>query len=179
MTLLEELVDENQGLECLDLVGKDGLGAQAVPHRQTRVVVPSVDDTLCGLHQWTSRGMVANRKSSPNTAIVRTHCAHASALKCVVSLTEEVHSVALLTRGRLLWTCCLLNVETELVLGLLLVDWTGGLVACSSWTPTAVRFVTLVIVLASSTAEPAGVSYSTVTGQWAYMVGRGGEGCGC
>jgi hypothetical protein len=46
MTLLQELVHDNQTLEGLDLVCQYWLSPQAVPYRCRGVVVPRVNDTL-------------------------------------------------------------------------------------------------------------------------------------
>lgn len=46
VSLLEQLVHEDERLERLHFVRQDGLGTQSIPHRQRRVVVPSVDDAL-------------------------------------------------------------------------------------------------------------------------------------
>lgn len=44
MTLLQELVHDDQGFKGLDLVGQDGQRSKSVPDGQGRVVVPRVDD---------------------------------------------------------------------------------------------------------------------------------------
>lgn len=48
MPFLEDLVDGDQGLEGLHLVGQDGQDAECGPDRSRAAVVPRVDDGLCG-----------------------------------------------------------------------------------------------------------------------------------
>jgi len=45
VTLLKDLVDGNQSLEGLDLVGEDGLDLQAGPEGERGLMIPGVDDT--------------------------------------------------------------------------------------------------------------------------------------
>lgn len=47
MTLLKELMDDNESFECLYLIGQNRLGSEAIPDGQRRVIVPSVHDTFC------------------------------------------------------------------------------------------------------------------------------------
>lgn len=47
VTLLEQLVHDDQSLEGLDLVRQDRLRAEAVPNGEGRVIVPRVDDAFC------------------------------------------------------------------------------------------------------------------------------------
>jgi len=46
VSLLNELVAEDQRLEGHDLVGQDRLDSNSVPNRDGSLVVPSVDDTF-------------------------------------------------------------------------------------------------------------------------------------
>lgn len=68
VTLLKQLVHEDERLERLHLVRQDGLGAQSVPHRQRRVVVPSVDNAL-----WSLASRFANSASAAEMRSAHRH----------------------------------------------------------------------------------------------------------
>lgn len=87
VSLLEQLVHEDERLERLHLVRQDGLGTQSIPHRQRRVVVPSVDDALWPLASRfaisTSAVEMCSAHRHRGLGISPTHFVRASALSGV------------------------------------------------------------------------------------------------
>lgn len=47
VTLLKELMDDNESFECLYLIGQNRLGSETIPDGQRGVIVPSIYDAFC------------------------------------------------------------------------------------------------------------------------------------